>query len=139
MEIQTFDSSIRCRNGDPGVAWYFCAASAARREDDRFLPLPVWGHCAGYLLSLFGAFPRDSEAGFLSGVRHGIPDGWQLGILFRRSFKLTQRALAVDEALDERAKASAAADSDFHRIDRAPTVGSLLRIPWPRNSLMVGP
>ena len=41
---------------------------------------------------------------------------------------LTQRALAVDEALDERAKASAAADSDFHRIDRAPTVGSLLRI-----------
>jgi uncharacterized protein YjiS (DUF1127 family) len=41
---------------------------------------------------------------------------------------LTQSALAVDEALDERAKASAAADSDFHRIDRAPTVGSLLRI-----------
>jgi uncharacterized protein YjiS (DUF1127 family) len=41
---------------------------------------------------------------------------------------LTQRALAVDEALDERAKALAAADSDFHRIDRAPTVGSLLRI-----------
>ena len=41
---------------------------------------------------------------------------------------LTQRALAVDEALDERAKASAAADSDFHRIDRAPPVGSLLRI-----------
>src|SRR5260370_3660307 len=41
---------------------------------------------------------------------------------------LTQRALAVDEALDERAKASAAADSDFHRIDRAPTIGSLLGI-----------
>jgi hypothetical protein len=80
--IQTFDSSIRGRNGDPGIAWYFCDANAARRKDDSFLPLPVWGHCAGYLLSLLGAFPRDSEAGFLSGVRHWIPDGWQLGILF---------------------------------------------------------
>jgi hypothetical protein len=95
--IQTFDSSIRCRDGDPRIAWYFCDASAARREDDRFLPLPVWGHCAGYLLSLLGAFPRDFEARFLSGVRHGIPDGWQLGILFRRYFKT--RGLRRDDRL----------------------------------------
>src|SRR5580692_8897258 len=24
--IQTFDSSIRCRDGDPRIAWYFCDA-----------------------------------------------------------------------------------------------------------------
>ena len=85
--IQTFNSSIRCCDGDLRIAWYFCDASAARREDDCFLPLPVWRNCHGYLLSLFGAFPRDSEAGFPSGVRHRIPDAWQLGVLFRRHFK----------------------------------------------------
>ena len=67
--IQTFDSSIRCRNGDPGVAWYFCDASAARREDDRFLPLPVWDHCAGYLFLFLGHFRGQSNGN--SGVRTG--------------------------------------------------------------------
>jgi len=85
--IQTFDSSIRCRDGDLRIAWYFCDASAARRENDRFLSLPVWRNCDGSLLSLVGTFPPDSEAGFLAGVRHGISDAWQLGVLFRRRFK----------------------------------------------------
>jgi drug/metabolite transporter (DMT)-like permease len=78
--IQTFDSSIRCRDGDLRIAWYFCDASAARRENDRFLSLPVWRNCDGSLLSLVGTFPPDSEAGFLAGVRHGISDAWQLRI-----------------------------------------------------------
>src|SRR5580700_7857736 len=92
--LQTFDSSIRCRDGDLRIAWHFCDTSAARREDDRFLSLPVWRNCDGCLLSLFGAFPRDSEAGFLSGVRHGISDAWQLGILFRRY--ITNRGIRRD-------------------------------------------
>src|SRR4029077_14738254 len=85
--IQTFVSSIRCRDGDLRIAWYFCDANSSRRENDRFLSLPVWRNCHGHLLFLFGAFPPDSEAGFLTGVRHGISDAWQLGILFRRHFK----------------------------------------------------
>jgi hypothetical protein len=48
-----------------------------------FLPLPVWRNCHGYLLSLFGAFPSDSEAGFPTGVL--MLGNW--GVLFRRHFK----------------------------------------------------
>jgi uncharacterized membrane protein len=92
--LQTFDSSIRCRDGDLRIAWHLCDTSAARCEDDRFLSLPVWRNCDGYLLSLFGAFPSDSEAGFLSGARHRISDAWQLGILFRRYF--TNRGIRRD-------------------------------------------
>ena len=62
--IQTFDSSIRCRDGDLRIAWYFCDASAARREDDRFLPLPVWRNCAWVsIVSFWGISAR-----FRSGI-----------------------------------------------------------------------
>jgi hypothetical protein len=92
--LQTFDSSIRCGDGHPRIAWHFCDPSATRRENDRFLSLPVWRNCDGYLLSFFGTFPGDSEAGVLSGVRHGISDAWQLGILFRRH--VTNRGIRRD-------------------------------------------
>jgi hypothetical protein len=31
--LQTFDSSIRCRDADLRIACHFCDTSAARRED----------------------------------------------------------------------------------------------------------
>jgi hypothetical protein len=33
--LQTFDFSIRCRDGDLRIAWRFCDTTAARREDYR--------------------------------------------------------------------------------------------------------
>lgn len=80
--IQTFDSSIRGRDGDLRIAGHFCHASAARRENDRFLSLPVWRYGDGHLLSLFKTISADSEAGVFLGARHWISDARQLAMLF---------------------------------------------------------
>ena len=74
--IQTFDSSIRCRDGDPRSAWYFCDARPG---------------AVGYRFS--GQAKRKNSMK-----------------IQKQTNLRTQRALAVDEALDESAKALAAPD-----------------------------
>jgi drug/metabolite transporter (DMT)-like permease len=51
--IRTFDSSIRWRDGDLRIAWHFCDASAARREDDRFFYRCLFGAVAMGIYCLF--------------------------------------------------------------------------------------
>src|SRR3979490_3052330 len=92
--VQTLYSSIHCRDGDLGIAWHFRDTSATRREDHRFLSLPVWRNRDGHLLPLFGAFSHDSEARISYSAWHWISDARQLGILFRRDF--TNRRICRD-------------------------------------------
>jgi hypothetical protein len=95
--IQTFNASIRLCDSAFRIGRCFCNASTARCKNDRFLSLFVWCNCVGYLLSSFGTLPRDSETGILSGMRHGVSDGWQLDILFRRHSE--NRSIRCDDRL----------------------------------------